>query len=144
MHFLGFVFSLLHLVPETALEEACRGAVVKAAGASSSHHPSARASPGAKALGKHIRHKAPCHNPLLMANFPHKSQEKEFMGSLICPGCTSLLFYTVLVEPSSESAWACHFYPLPRGFRTSPSILEGTRGQESHGRVSCVSPHAAR
>lgn len=87
--------------------------------------------------------RSPCHNPLLMANLPPKSQEKEFMGSLICPGCALLLFHAALVKPSAGSAWTCHFYPLSRGFQTPPGISEGTKGQESCGRVSSVSLRAA-
>lgn len=82
-------------------------------------------------------------NSLLMENFPYKIQEKEFIGRPIWPGCTSFLFHTTLVEPSARSARTCHFYPLSREFQTPQSILKGARGQESHGRVSCISLHAA-
>lgn len=65
----------------------------------------------------------PCHNPLLMAKFPHRSQEKEFMGSLICPGCTSLLFHTII-------SWVClslPFLPHVEGILSSTEYFEGCR-----------------
>lgn len=122
----------------------CRRAAVKAARASSSQCCSAHPSPGARnAEEKTSGTRYPCHNPLLMANFSHKIQEKEFIGSLIWPGCISFFFHAALVEPSTGSARTCNFYPLSKGFQTPQSILESTKVQESHGKVSCMPLHAA-
>jgi len=136
MHFLGFVFPFF-VLSQTPL----RGVTAKAAGASSPHHSLLSRCQTCRENTSGTTH--PCHNLLLTADFLHESQEKEFMGSQICPGCTSLICHAALVKPSAGSAWASHFHPLPKGFRTPPSTLEGARDQESCSRVSCMSLHTA-